>query len=412
MSFSDPLRPLEHRVDYHEMVVEPYIEHTGNSIYDPYRPLAPSIVAIPVSGQEQDTIRHTLSQYAQQSRLVEPFSVVMNVNTTHSADQRALQRTIDAVQRAESDYPNLDIHWFESEYDDDVRIGKIRNELCHSALDAVIQQSPVSESLDGKDTLLLSHDADLRYMHPHYLSTVQRAVRAEETRRQNRLPDYTPSRGTVSLPVFGTRLDLESPPSLPHASQLLTWYNYINFTTRSIAEPTLAIPMGTYLYAGGFSEEVETNESTPFCRIGDAVRYIASRGIVSSNRRVLARLHEGATMADVYEPGTFGADDTCRSDDQPDISYQSAYNHTVIGAQAFTSTLATLANSRTHERFRRSGGSWSLLQLDAEKSASLQRAVKSANYVLASLFDKKDQMRYHLSGHGAVRFSHLRATTN
>ena len=393
MPLSESLRPPQRHTAYIERVVEPYIRQTGNSIYDPYSPLNPSIVAIPVSSQEHDYIENTLNQYARQSQLHEPLSIVMNVNATQESEPQALTRTIDAIQRASGNHPALDVRWFETEYEDDVTIGKIRNELFKTILHAThLQQSnPMPQ-----DTLVYNHDADLVSMPHDYLATVQRAVRSTELARQQRVDNYHPSLGTVALPVFGTRLDIESPPALPNISRLMTWANYTNLAPRKIPEPTLILPSATYIYAGGFDESNSIKETSPLAAIGDNPRYIATRGLVSSARRAVFRLSEADdTLASLYASTSFLANDPCRSlASAVDITYQKAQDEATTHADIFSTALRNIGEHRARLRFHAAGCTWKPEQFVDEKNQSISRAMRAANRVLKMTFDEGHPLYY------------------
>lgn len=401
MPLPESLRPTQRRTSYIEQRVEPYIRQTGNSIHDPYLPLHSSIVAIPVSTQEHEYIGHTLRQYAQQTRLHEPFSVVMNVNATRSSDPKALARTIDAIQHAANDTPSLDIHWFETEYDDNVTIGKIRNELFKTVLHAVsLQQSAPTP----QDTLIYNHDADLVSMPPDYLGTVQRAVRSTEDERRQRIGGYRPSLGTAALPVFGTRLDIEAPRELPNIRRLMTWANYTNFAPMRIPEPTIVIPSATYIYAGGFDEANRVKETNPLGAIGDNPRYIATRGLISSARRAIFQLHKPeSTLADLYESTSFLADDPCRgATSTSDISYQKAHDEAVAHANNFLPTITAIGDYRAGLRFHSAGCTWTTERFVDEKRKSVSRVMRAANRILKMTFDEGRPIAYYESSPGVV----------
>jgi hypothetical protein len=275
----------------------------ADAIHDPARPLARTVVIVPVAAaQDSELISHAMGEYARQ-RPRQPFSVVvgLNVDTNTSPDSGAyLQVGMDQAAAAQKAHPELDIRVSTTSYQSPT-IGKIRRYLWDGVLLAHQRQglSPTEEIIG------LNHDIDLEHLPAYYLQAVQRRT-------------ANPVR---AVGAFYTRSRHAFDPSHPNTSKLIAWNDFYHAMNENGYEAAAVIPMTFYATQGGFSADRATHEIGSVIK-SSPLKLQRTGYLVTSPRRLITRLlnHD---FSEIWTPDTFGPADTCRDkavvDNLPDL---------------------------------------------------------------------------------------------
>jgi hypothetical protein len=219
-----------------------------------------AIIVMPVgAAQESENIYEALSLYAQQDEDAQKkTTILLNVNwisdATNDPEKKAkIDKTLSEIQRAQADFPQLNIAQFTKVWDrdwvDGVRNKKIYGEVIKTLYDtaafAVRRAIKEGRATPDQDLLLITNDADQKGMHRHYL---QHYVAAEE--------QYKDSDAFIGTIRWGVETARDFPGY--HVSQLFMQAMNIAATrptNHSLAPATIgpnsAFRVSTYAAIGG-----------------------------------------------------------------------------------------------------------------------------------------------------------------
>ena len=132
-------------------------------------------VCMPVAAaQEYENVYNTLSLYSQQDKQSkEKTVIIMNVNWPDDADMTKVQKTIDEIEKAKKDFPDLQIATFTKTWSRSwikEREGKVYGEVVKYINDTALRA--IQKKNIENDVYLLTNDADAKGMSKHYLSTL------------------------------------------------------------------------------------------------------------------------------------------------------------------------------------------------------------------------------------------------
>jgi hypothetical protein len=262
------------------------------AIDDPTRPLARTVVIIPVAAaQDAELIGHAMGEYSRQ-RSQRPFSVVLglNIDTDNpTQDESHLQAALGQTVAAKRAYPELDIRVSATTYQSPT-IGKIRRNLWDGVLLAHQRQgiSPTEEIVG------LNHDIDLVHLPAYYLQAVQR-------RTSNPIRAVGP---------YFTRSRHAFDPTHPNSSRLITWNDFYHTMNEIGYEAAAVVPMSFYAAEGGFSSDRATHEVGSVIK-SSSFRLLRTGYLETSPRRLVTRLLDH-DFPEIWTADSFGTADSCR----------------------------------------------------------------------------------------------------
>lgn len=270
-------------------------------------PLAQTVIIIPVAAHQESTrIEHALGEYARQSTSL-PFSVVLGLNCpVKEQESQEVSASLEAVERAKTKYPNLDVRTTFNTYRKPT-IGQIRRDLWNGVAIAVSQNLSGDEA--GNKTIGINHDIDLACLNPLYIRNVQ-SYYFGSTNTEDSLS---------TLAITGTQTYHAPSQAHPNTSKAVSWFDYISRACESAFEAGTVIPFVTYARQKGF-DSTRTEREVVGILNGKQINIIRGTLNATSPRRFIHNIDEQAF--DVWAEGTFSSTDTCREGDLlvPDIA--------------------------------------------------------------------------------------------
>ncbi|HSW74664.1 MAG TPA: hypothetical protein VLG16_02220 [Candidatus Saccharimonadales bacterium] len=256
---------------------------------------------------EQETIYHTLQQFAKQPLMPEQYELHLLVNTDkqrlrESQGTQRLEQTVDAIDQFQSDHPACPIRYTTQIYDWPQSIAAIRADLS--------EVSGYDLWMRGRETSLpaLFVDADATYMNEGFLaSTIA-------THRQPR-PDQT----TRPADIMIGKLVYDQVAELPRTSAVNQLLGAVTLALKALRDfnplyaasgPETAVDMATYFAAGGLQRTCTLGEiKTLVTTIADARMLKTDHGNVAkvlavensdallktSSRRLVAAMAQNVT---------------------------------------------------------------------------------------------------------------------
>lgn len=258
-------------------------------------PLAPTAVLIPVAAhQEASNIYPAMAQYAG-SESTDPFSVVLNMNWPQGADQRSIEDSIQALHKAQEDFPQTDIRYITKEYQEP-RIGEIRADLW----DAVLVALEMTDTEPYQPHIGLNHDIKQVKVPRRYIGLMQRFAETQN-----------------DLPFFGGYAHAPN-EDYPNVSKAVMWQNFTCKANGFRYEPSTIMPMDWYADEGGFDRSAKFREVHSLLERNDTPRdrYVRSPALLASSRRHVAHLRKGS-YSTLWDPKAFHTDESHRSPDAP-----------------------------------------------------------------------------------------------
>lgn len=258
-------------------------------------PLAPAAVLIPVAAhQEASNIHPAMRQYAG-SRIVRPFSVVLNMNWPRGADQRSVEDSIHAVHRAQEDFPETDIRYITKEYEEP-RIGEIRADLW----DATLLALAMSDTETDQPCIGFNHDIKQVKVPRDYIALMQKFAENHH-----------------DLPFFGNYAHAPN-NDFPNISKAVMWQNFTCRANSFRYEPSTIMPMEWYADEEGFDRSAKFREVHSLLERHDTPRdrFVRSPALLASSRRHVAHLRKGS-YSTLWDPKAFHTDESHRSPDAP-----------------------------------------------------------------------------------------------
>ncbi len=272
-----------------------------------------SIITIPVAAAtEADNIYQTLSLYAQQDRDALRANIVyLHVNwiddmRADAEKNAAIERTLQEIERARTDFPELRIAVTQTEYArSEVSsgiIGHIARRMVDTTLLSLKKAIDEGRMAADHEMLIVRNDADMNGMGRHYIDQLQQAMTEEQT-----IDVFT---GTTrfgverygDLPGFGVVTNIMQMGNILGASSR---YNRVHLggANAGVRASTLAgvggLGFGDWTGAG--SDDVELGQRVAAARssrlhedMADAGRYTYGLKVVA-DRKVLRRV-TGATI--------------------------------------------------------------------------------------------------------------------
>ena len=205
-----------------------------------------SITIIPVAAvAEKDNIYKTLSVLAQQDPdAMKANKILLNVNWMDTAmDDPAkvadMQATIAEIERAQADFPQLDIAVMQKEYNQEEvektggPIGHVVSDVIDAALIAVHNKVASGEIPSDNDILIIRGDADVSGQSRNHLRNMQRTM--EEN------PDIDVAQGTLRwgvadtqrFPSFGMAINFDMALRAAATQENRIWTGGPNFAVRA-----------------------------------------------------------------------------------------------------------------------------------------------------------------------------------
>ena len=275
------------------------------------QPLNRHVVLIPVAAhQEAGHIARAIDQYAAQEG-AEPFSIILSLNSPEGSDRSAIESCMDEIDKAGQLHPNLDIRYVFNEYPPDTPIGRIRKDLWDAtsfiALDSGAYDEPSGEVIG------INHDIDTISIGRHYIRNIQRHY-AKSQQHLNQMD--TPEQ--VDKPRFTQVKHFYPFDTHPNIAKVMFWvdYAYRQYGPGGIYEEGLTMPLSHYAKMGGFDKNAKTYETGTLLPHNGYRLGISGTPMETSPRRYIQRLGEHG-LHNIWTEESFGADDTCRVEEQP-----------------------------------------------------------------------------------------------
>jgi hypothetical protein len=313
----DVMQP-EEAVEQRRQTINHYIDTLSEGEFDMARsiaddlmedaePLAETAVIIPVAAhQEAHNIAHAVSEYARQEPRSD-FTVVLGLNIPMSAlGTEEVADTLEEVDKAKADHPELDLRSTFVTYDDPV-IGEVRRDLWNGVAIAVADGGTLDAA---KEIIGINHDIDLVMLARTCIAKVQERYARRDQRH---------ILSTIS-PISGTRVKHDFSHDHPNISRAVQWSDFVYRQTGEAVEAGLVIPFSNYTALGGFDRTSRTYEVAGFAEkslVGAHV--LRGTNTITSLRRYIANMQEYGYG--IWSPETFTAHDECREPlDNPDIT--------------------------------------------------------------------------------------------
>jgi hypothetical protein len=274
------------------------------------RPLADTVCMIAAAAhQEAANIPRALSQYAGQIG-ARPFTVVVGLNCpTDAANTPAVAASIDAVEKAKKDHPDLDIRSTFKTYDEP-KIGQIRRDIWNGVILVALAEDTLSRG--SHEVLGIDHGIDLQHLPKGYIRTVQRHYDA-----------LIPTQTQWYTPVRATKLRHGASAEHPNISRALYWNDWLLHKNNQSYEAGMVIPMSFYAMQGGHSADRTSYETIGLLKRNGHTPWPShipmQQALITSPRRFVEHLPEKGF--DVWgDAASFGPNDRYRErDDFPDI---------------------------------------------------------------------------------------------
>lgn len=295
--------------------VSPNTEEIADELANPYKPLAKTVVAIPVAAhQEAGMVTRTLDLYSQQVG-ARPFSVCLLLNYPESEKANpVIGDTIQAVVSAQKQHADaLDIRSAMREYKDGQPIGAIRKDLWDAVGILAIEENMYKTPSD--EVIIVNNDIDTESLSKHYIASIQRTYEMEQLRRDalNFSSDLLLTHSTQVRHAL-------RPKTHPKTSAGILWMDLLSRVGQDggVAngyEAGIVVPLATYARVGGFNPDDKTYETSVFFGHKHIVtRSIRNTALQTSPRRFLEKFP--ALGYDIWSDETFGDQDACRRDSE------------------------------------------------------------------------------------------------
>lgn len=265
------------------------------------RPIADTVcMLVTAAHQEAPNIPTAVAQYAGQVGCG-PFTVVVGLNCPETyAETAAVQDSVDAVEAAQRQHPELDIRTSFTTYRHAAPpIGMIRRDLWQAVLARAQHDGTLQSGL--QDLITTSHDADLVGLSPNYVATVQDHYSNRPT--STAMP-YRPARVT---PLRHGRSAAH-----PHSATALHLHDAVAHAARVWYAASIVLPASHYAYVGGFDSTARCDETFNMLGSTRPTQSMAGIEMVTSPQRYLAYMAERGF--DVWQGNRdFGTHDTYRN---------------------------------------------------------------------------------------------------
>ena len=318
--------------------------------------IRPNCVNIPVAvHQDAHLIYKAMAQYAKQKEC-QPITALLHLNAPTSEPTQAFDVARDEISRARTDFPQLDIRSFQTQYDAP-RISKIRSDLWKTALKTALDDASVSPE---RDIIGYNHDIDTVYLPQNYFAAVEKwyIKRKRNMRLINASLDLPEDRSIILPYAITHAAHATMSDTHPNSSAVIAWSNLVSRLDGSSYEAAYIFPFARYAKSGGFDERRYLHETKPITDNSqdDLQPYnatIPSLPLVTSPRRYLERLHH-AGLDSIWSEYTFSATDACReTTPPPDISTKKARAHIRESIdETFYATAVRHAHRRISERLK------------------------------------------------------------
>lgn len=175
--------------------------------------IALQVAGVPVAAHHTRFIERTLSGLALQAEHAPTLpTVVMSLNRPkYDWESRAqVAENADIVRHFQSRYPHLPVSFFETDYEDDVPIGDVRDGIFGAA--AILHERRArTERRLLTDLIFTNWDVDTLDATPDYFARIQHSY------RQHDRPIWTAYPNTQHARI--------NPAELPDANRLVAWYD-------------------------------------------------------------------------------------------------------------------------------------------------------------------------------------------
>lgn len=312
----------------------------GGQLYNPKKPLSPTVVAIPVAAHQEspEVVTRTIEQYAQQKGSG-AFTVSLLLNYPleeyEPPNVNSIVRTVAGLKKRYKD--TLDLRYAQKQFRDPT-IGAIRKSLwdglAHVSLANGLYDQPEN------DVVVINNDIDAEYISPVYIRNIQRFYdRAQGRRNSVGIPSDLLPLGATQV-RHGMRWDTH-----PRTSGAVFWNDLAHRQVMDAElnggyEAGLVVPLSLYARNGGFDASATKHESRPMHGRGDTVaqqRRIQSTALVTSPRRYLERFP--SVGYGVWDDESFGHTNDCR----------------VVDERAFPDATQAQVDEHVHEDIERFG---------------------------------------------------------
>lgn len=271
-------------------------------------------VLIPIAAhQEARNIANAIDQYAGQTNLERPFSILLHPNIPAEIPMALGQDTMHEIDKAKDRHPELDIRSTELTQYHDANIGTIRRSLWNAAL---LMARFDEMLLDDHDVTGLNHDIDVMKLGHHYIGNVQRVM--DRVYANNLVANRLGYRKAING-VFSTKVKHGYDPNLPNASMAAFWYDFSYYQMRKYCayDAGLVIPFSQYAKTGGILAGKETYEMQKLQEVRNML--IPRTVLETSPRRYAERLKVEQDFGKIWAAG-FSENDPCREPGLTDIT--------------------------------------------------------------------------------------------
>lgn len=242
----------------------------GNEALRNLPPETRRIVVMPVAAaHEHANIYNTLELYAQQSADDRDQSVVlMNVNWPDDADMSAVTKTLEEIDRAKRDFPELRVAYFKKEWKRDWitdRDGQIYGTVVKYLNDTALRA--IDRAKIGHDVYLLTNDADARGLSLSYFAAYRKATERDPQ-----------ADGFLGKLEWGTET-FERYPGFHVAARMMqfvdTVYRHGSGPRKNVASSgaNFMVKASTYAAVGGYDGEMGAGADTDLGKRIKAARY-------------------------------------------------------------------------------------------------------------------------------------------
>jgi hypothetical protein len=338
-----------------------------------HEPLSGTVVMIPVAAHvEAPHIVHAMSQYAKQ-RNCDPFTIHLHLNWPNAIeDMQGIYDSFAAVEKARTLFPNLDIRVTSSTHDD-FAIGNTKRHMWNGTLLQLLKDNVAVDRALG-----LNHDIDLKALHPHYISNVQKHYKQIDGEER-----------PLFLPVTSTQTKHAPSDAHPHISKAVFWNDFTIRANKVGFEAGIVIPFCTYALDDGFDANSCTYETLRFMRRSMLQPFmIPGTNLETSIRRYIDKLPHNF-FDNIWGDGTFGANDSYRLPDnylKPDITYRRMHSLIFDSATRFGHNYVPhfLDRRLSDDRIRvfEFGTSQEIETLTLEIIANVRRTERVARFIL------------------------------
>lgn len=278
---------------------------------------SPRVMALGAVAAHQETqyIIPTLTQYAKQ-KATPPHQINLFCNWPRGANQTAVGKTIDQIERFQYKYPEVPLRYFARELPQDTPIGYIRKILFGTGVS-------IAASGTQRDVLMMPHDADLTHLDTFFFARTDKAF-------------CDPSKFVVSV-TAETRHE-RSHGRTPHTDSVIAWYDLNGPASNGMFELGTSFSARAGISVGDYDPRDDTSETLNVLShiLQEATQYhpgrVVARGarITSSQRRLVYRLLNGASPTEFWGKGSFHMTDEYRDiplENAPDITADEAHEH-------------------------------------------------------------------------------------